>query len=399
MPQSNGVIDVAIVGAGLAGATAALLLAKAGIRVAVVDPNRAYPAAFRCEKLSSDQLRLIDRLGLASAILARATRVDEVVIARAGRIVDVRKTREQCLRYDAMVNAVRQAWPDAIEFHEGRVDAITPSAGQQSITLTSGRRIEARLVVLATGSGERLRAGLGMKRRSIRQNQSICIGMDLITAAGTRICDRALTYYGERAGDGIAFATFFPFGGVTRGNFFCYVDPNTPLIREFRQRPLDSLFAAMPGLGAILGDVRVNGQPELRITDLYRVCDHRCDGVVLIGDAMHSSCPATGTGLSRVLTDAERLCRVHIPAWLATPGMDAQKLGTFYDDPEKLKVDRNAAAKAERDRLFATQTTWPWQARRWLALAKSRAHHALARRRFTPGAVRGPTAAPVSAAE
>jgi hypothetical protein len=54
----------------------------------------------------------------------------------------------------------------------------------------------------------------------------------------------------------------------------------------------------------------------------------------------------TGTGTDKVFTDVERLCNVHIPAWLATDGMDEDKIAAFYDDPVKTACDAWSSAKA-----------------------------------------------------
>ena len=80
-----------------------------------------------------------------------------------------------------------------------------------------------------------------------------------------------------------------------------------------------------------------------------------------------------------MLTDAERLCNIHIPAWFAEASVDASRIARFYADPQKVKVDASSAAKAERDRLMSLSTELPWRARRLVALAKSRLHAVLAR--------------------
>src|SRR6202011_2045269 len=54
--------------------------------------------------------------------------------------------------------------------------------------------------------------------------------------------------------------------------------------------------------------------------DLYVSAGHRQAGAVLVGDAFETTCPVTGTGSDKVFTDVERLCNVHIPAWLAIDG-------------------------------------------------------------------------------
>ena len=40
---------------------------------------------------------------------------------------------------------------------------------------------------------------------------------------------------------------------------------------------------------------------------------------------LRTTCPVTGTGTDKVFTDVAQLCNVHIPAWLATEGMDARQ--------------------------------------------------------------------------
>lgn len=43
--------DIAIIGGGLAGSTAAAMLGHAGISTLLIDPHKVYPPDFRCEKL------------------------------------------------------------------------------------------------------------------------------------------------------------------------------------------------------------------------------------------------------------------------------------------------------------------------------------------------------------
>ena len=90
----------------------------------------------------------------------------------------------------------------------------------------------------------------------------------------------------------------------------------------------------------------------------------RQPGIVLIGDAYQTSCPAAGTGVSRLLTDVERLCRAHIPQWLASPGMPTAKIAAFYDDPEKQAMDVHALGLARYRRSLTIDTSLPWRTQR-----------------------------------
>jgi 2-polyprenyl-6-methoxyphenol hydroxylase-like FAD-dependent oxidoreductase len=95
-------------------------------------------------------------------------------------------------------------------------------------------------------------------------------------------------------------------------------------------------------------------------------------GVVVIGDAYQTSCPAAGTGVSRLLTDVERLCTVHVPQWLKTSGMPASKIAAFYDDDEKRNVDRRALSMAEYRRSLTVATDLRWKAHRLMLLSRRR---------------------------
>ena len=61
--------DVAIIGGGLAGATAAAMLGRAGHDAMLIDPHMEQRPEFRCEKLDESQLALLRLTGLADDVL------------------------------------------------------------------------------------------------------------------------------------------------------------------------------------------------------------------------------------------------------------------------------------------------------------------------------------------
>ncbi|ABA04613.1 conserved hypothetical protein [Nitrobacter winogradskyi Nb-255] len=144
----------------------------------------------------------------------------------------------------------------------------------------------------------------------------------------------------------MAYLTLFPIGNTMRANLMVYRSMNDIWFHEFRENPEAAMSAMMPGLDRITGGFKVSGQIKIRPADLYVTENHRQAGVVVIGDAFATSCPAAGTGTDKVFTDVERLCNHHIPHWLATEGMDRAKIKMFYDDPVKMECDAWSAAKA-----------------------------------------------------
>ncbi len=81
--------DVAIIGGGLAGSTAAAMLGRAGIATILVDPHPVYPPDFRVEKLAGPvQLARFRATGLADSVLRKATPSGQNWIARFGCVLD-----------------------------------------------------------------------------------------------------------------------------------------------------------------------------------------------------------------------------------------------------------------------------------------------------------------------
>ncbi len=150
-----------------------------------------------------------------------------------------------------------------------------------------------------------------------------------------------------------------------RANLFVYREMDDPWLLRLRAEPQATLFALMPGLRALLGDFAVEGHIKIRPVDLYATRSHLQPGVVLVGDAFSTSCPAAGTGARKVLADVERLCNVHIPEWLATPGMSTEKITAFYEDPVKTACDAFALNKAYALKAFSTEAELSWRIRRW----------------------------------
>ena len=355
--------DIAIVGGGLAGSTAAAMLGRAGFHALLIDPHQLYPKDFRCEKLDASQVRLLRQTGLAGAVLPAATRDGEVSIARFGHLVEKRPNKQYDILYDTLVNTIRAAIPPSVELIHVRAAAISTSADRQSVTLSTGEEISARLIVLANGLNIGLRQSLGIEREVQSPCHSISIGFDVRPVGRPAFDFRALTYYSERAADRMAYLTLFPIGFAMRANLFVYRDMDDPWLREMRHTGQDALFALMPGLRKLTGDVEVL-DVKIRPVDLYSSRGYRQAGIVLVGDAFGTSCPAAGTGCNKVFTDVERLSNVHIPGWLASAGMGKEKISAFYDDAVKQASDLFSADKAYYLRSLSTEGGLSWRARR-----------------------------------
>lgn len=330
--------DVAIAGGGFAGSLLALVLAKRGLSPLVIDLHDPYPHQFRCEKFSADQVAALNALGAA----------DVVRTLQAG---------SRGVRYDRVVNALRQAWPDTVRLVSGKVTGVIPGAAQ-SLTLHGGRHIDSRLCVLATGLGEKLRHDLGLERTVLSEDHSVCVGFNLVRHDGFEFNFDGFVHHSEKPGDGVGYASLFRLGDVMRVNLFLYDSPKSDRLKRLRRDPLGELLAIMPGLRGKLSQAKVSGDVEIRVTDLYSVDASGLEGVVLIGDARRTSCPASGTGISRSLND------VGVLADAAAVHALGQATAAFHADPSLGALDKIWHRQSLNGRERAVNTSIGWRVNR-----------------------------------
>jgi len=379
--------DVAIVGGGLAGSTAAAMLGRAGVSAALIDPHPVYPPELRCEKLGGDQLDLLRKTGLAEPTLRATTLDGEVWEVRFGYVVASKPSDQHGIMYDTLVNTMRAQIPPGVETIFTKVSGISNGDERQQVTLSNGEQLSARLVVLANGLNIGLRTMLGIERQVISSCHSITLGFDVAPVGRAAFDFPALTYWPKRASSRMAYMTIFPIGGTMRVNLMVYRDMSDPWLPQFRKAPEAAMRALMPRLQRMMGDFRVSGPIKIRPADLCTTSGYLQPGIVLVGDAFSTSCPAAGTGTTKVFTDVVRLCNVYIPRWLTTQGMDAQKIAQFYDDPEKHACDTRSRAKAYHLRSLSIDNGLSWRAQRWARFLVRLAQGMLraVRKGFAPG--------------
>ena len=341
-------VSVAIVGAGIAGVSMAAALAKDGVSVALIDYRDRTPSQFRAEKIGSGVVDKLTAYGLGAAARKQLTTIDGVWVHRFGRVATSGHDREYSSPYGDLVNALRDALPPAVHRVPGRVEEIEATADEQLLSMSDGRRISARLVVLATGPGDSLRNRLGLSNEVLSAGHSLTAGFDLANLKSD-FAFPSLVWTLDTPADKTAYLTLFPMGEVMRANLFSYRDADDPWIARLRSEPDAALAELFPELVATYGAPRVADRVQLRPTDLSRVRGHYRPGVIAIGDAYFTTCPSTGTGISKALNDVA-VVRKRLPGWLATPGMGTEKIASFYDDAAKMTTDRSSLSLSLRER-------------------------------------------------
>ncbi|MDG4877097.1 NAD(P)/FAD-dependent oxidoreductase [Mesorhizobium sp. WSM4935] len=356
-------VDVAIVGAGLAGTSLATVLGKAGRKVALIDPHLVHHEEFRAEKIGMHEMQAFEKLGLGPAVRPLVTPVTGTHVFRLGQLFERERKWEFGFSYGALVNGMRQALPAQVPLTVGKVAEVSTGPDRQRLVLAGGAVIEARLLVVATGYSEAVRRAIGMERVEESKAHSMSIGFDLaITPRESPY--PAIICYARNPAHRIAYLSVFPICNRMRANLFLYRTVAEEWTRAFRENPQAVLCEVMPEVAAQCGNFAVAGPVEVRQVSLTTTRAHRRAGVVAIGDAFWTTCPTPGVGINRVVTDVDRLVSTYIPAWLSTPGMGAEKICAFYDDPVKVATDTAGMRSSIYAKRITTETGLEWRLRR-----------------------------------
>jgi len=168
MPESP-VADLVVVGAGPAGAAAAIVAARRGLRAVLVD-KAVFPRDKICgDGLTTGALRLLDDLGVQPAQVPSWTPVHDIKVSGPlGHTVTFPLPRGRgafavvARRADLDAAIVERARAEGVEVREG-VEIVGASQGADAVQLTGadGSKLHARWVVAADGMWSPLRKLLG----------------------------------------------------------------------------------------------------------------------------------------------------------------------------------------------------------------------------------------------
>lgn len=379
-------VDVAIVGAGAAGAMSAAMLGRKGFSVALVDPIHPFGPDFRCEKLEHAHIDALTKAGLIEDVLPAGRAYDRIWIARQGHLVEKRPMLEYGIEYSVLVNTLRGLVPSDTTFVPDKVIGLEASEGRSIVKLAGGDALDARLVIVASGLQNDVLAAMGLSRDVVSRCHSVSMGFDLEPVGKAAFDFGALTYFGEGPEHRVAYFTVFPMGDHIRANLFVYRELSDPWFKAFRADPAAAMHGCMPRLRQLTGDFRVLGTPRVRPVDLVDTKGCDIPGVVLIGDAYRTACPVSGTGASKAMVDAERLCNEYVPQWLRQDTITAADIAQFYGDAEKLASDVHSRKVSLFAKRLALEPGLGWSAYRWVRCAASVGRNAAntARHMFFP---------------
>src|SRR5579862_1668880 len=295
--------DVVIVGGGPAGATAAIVLARAGARVRIFD-RAAFPRDKLCgDTVNPGTLAELDRLRVSAAVHERGLRVDGMTVTgERGVVIEGRYPRGLCgraiLRRDLDAILLQHAVDAGAAFDPNvtvRGAIVNGGGSDRSVVgVTSGdsrvpAALRAAVTIAADGRRSTIAFGLGVARHPPRPRR---------WAVGAYFVDVGRTGpFGEmhvRRGRYIGIAPV-P-GGLTN---VCLVRPSRGGDEELRDPA--TLLAAIVSRDPMLADRFAGARmvtPPVVLGPLaidVRGCE--VDGLLLAGDAAGFIDPMTGDGL------------------------------------------------------------------------------------------------------
>ncbi|MYQ82911.1 FAD-binding protein [Streptomyces sp. SID4936] len=355
--------QVCIVGAGPAGLTLALELARRSVAVTVVEQSAHFNRSFRGESISPDSVWLLERLGILDKVRDSTLETHRMEIRDGGRLV-----------LNAEFSAFDQPCPFPMELPQ---PPLLAALAEEAAALPGFTLLRRSTAV------ELLREGETVTGVRVRGPE----GETEVRAALTVAADGRFSKVREMAGlpyekiplerDFVWFKVPQPevwdphtyrvrINGDRHGLFIPTVPDlvrvgfNIPKggLREMRKQGIDSLYARVDELAPEVSEgvrTSVTSWSDTSMLDIFTTVVPRWSlpGLVLVGDAAHTLTPVLGQGVNHAIADAVVLAPLAAKA-LAGGGPDSLLVACRrFQQAREEHVARSRGLQMRQERAFA----------------------------------------------
>jgi 2-octaprenyl-6-methoxyphenol hydroxylase len=330
--QSSAPTDVIIAGAGIAGASLALALARGGLKPLLIDPQ-PFAAQLaptfdgRASAIAFSSFRAWDAIGVGDALRPHAQRIEQILVtdgrapgpAGAGTTPFLLRFdsaeiaaqfRSEPLGYMLENRRIRAALAEAVAvagievMAPARVQSVELEPSQARVRLDDGRELTAPVVVGAEGRNSVVRAAAGINAIGWGYGQSGVVA----------------TVKLEKPHQGVAHEYFLPSGPFA---ILPLTEDRVSLVWTEKTAAGEALRHARPEVfhallkrrfGPFLGALEVAGPTFVYPLALQLAERLSTSRAALLGDAAHGIHPIAGQGLNLGLKDAAALAEVMVDA-------------------------------------------------------------------------------------
>jgi len=298
--------DVVVVGAGPAGAAAAVTLARAGREVVVVDKAR-FPRDKICgDGLTAGALRLLEDLGLDPGAVPSWQRVDDVVVrGPSGHEVTFPLPRQRgtyaavARRTDldaALVELARGAGAKVLDGHA--CTGVVEGDGEVTATVEGVGDVSAAFLVAADGMWSPVRKHLGLATPGYRGEWHAF--RQYFTDVGPRAASELVVWFEPDLLPGYAWS--FPLPG-NRANVGFGIQRGGKVARVQDMAAIWPELLARPHVRAVLGEAARPESPHRAWPIPARIDAAVLTGrrTMFVGDAATATDPMTGEGIGQAL--------------------------------------------------------------------------------------------------
>jgi len=332
-------VDVAIIGAGMVGATLASLLLHSGFSVALVEAHAPQPfdssaaTGLRVSAISPGSAAILEQAGAWQRVCEQRLRPFRRMQVEAGM-------ESAPLRFDAPVYNLERLgtivendlllwslWQvvnsgDQLALYCPDLFAdIQLRADGHRVTLNSGKVISAALVIGADGPNSRVRRALGIQQQYWTYNQQ---GLVAVISK-------------QKPNPGVAWQRFLPGGPLAflpladGSSSIVWTRPSVEAERLLKLTTDEFMQELEVASSGWLGQVVACG-PRAAFPLSMRLSRHYASqGVVLLGDAAHVVHPLAGQGVNLGFADAAALTQTLIAARRSGAGIGSDQVLEPFD--------------------------------------------------------------------